>query len=195
MYLFTSDFAEPEIIKFVWLCKISYSSRFVKAFSTQTKYKSLLADIVLNNKGRITSQPCNILRGSGAISLLACTSHRNRCSLDRWQTYSNKNTRALSLVLYVTSKPLSLNRFAYLCFWMQYVTIFFLNLTESLIIFFLRMYSFLRKKYLTHSHYGGIVLMYLRFGYFYTPVQDGDIIMALKGHQKIIIIIFDITLF
>lgn len=37
--------------------------------------------------------------------------------------------------------------------------------------------------------------MYLRFGYFYTPVQDGYIIMALKGHQKIIIIIFDITLF
>lgn len=42
------------------------------------------------------------------------------------------------------------------------------------------MYSFLWKKYLTHSHYGGIVLIYLRFGYFYTPVQDGDIIMALN---------------
>lgn len=146
MYLFTSDFAEPERIKFVWLCKISYSSRFVEAFSTQTKYKSLLADIVLNNKGRITSQPCNILRGSGAISLLACTSHRNRCSLDRWQTYSNKNTRALSLVLYVTSKPLSLNRFAYLCFWMQYVTIFFKSYRIPYNFFFLRMYSFLWKK-------------------------------------------------
>lgn len=132
MYLFTSDFAEPERIKFVWLCKISYSSRFVKAFSTQTKYKSLLADIVLNNKGRITSQPCNILRGSGAIAYLHVhptgTGARLIFYVEGWQTYSNKNTRALSLVLYVTSKPLSLNRFAYLCFWMQYVTIFFLIL-------------------------------------------------------------------
>lgn len=59
----------------------------------------------------------------------------------------------------------------------------------------MNVFIFMKKKYLTHSYYGGIVLIYLRFGYFYTPVQDGDIIMALKGHQKIIKMIFDITVF
>lgn len=127
MYLFTSDFAEPERIKFVWLCKISYSSRFVEAFSTQTKYKSLLADIVLNKVELQVNHA--IFLGAQALSAYLHvhpigTGARLIFYVEGWQTYSNKNTRALSLVLYVTSKPLSLNRFAYLCFWMQYVTIF-----------------------------------------------------------------------
>lgn len=53
MYLFTSNIAKPESMFFVWFYTISYSSRFVKAFSTQSKYKSLLAEIVLYHKGRI----------------------------------------------------------------------------------------------------------------------------------------------